>query len=201
MARNAYHRLSAPEKRELARDRMREPAVTCPTCEVQTTPADLTAHLEGRCPGRREPHHRSRWIGWGEARRMGIPKATLHGWVERGRVRIASSEQGRRYLQRDVVLQFANTNRRRNGWTIENGRDPGRAMAHGTALDEKVIQRLQTLARENVGGVEALARKLGIPTPTLRRAMAGGGVRQGTQTLIELRIGHTETAIGRIRRP
>ena len=108
-----YHQLSNAEKQAHARTAMREPAVVCSKCEVQTTVADLLRHADG-CPGPREPHPLSRWVTWREVLRMGVSGATLSDWVRtrRLRVRTMQSPTERRgpgrppkrvYLARDVV--------------------------------------------------------------------------------------------------
>lgn len=107
--RSDYTRMSVGEKQAHHRDQMREPPIACPLCETQTTVADLVQHVEARCPearspGRREPHPRSKWIGYREALVLGgVPKATLSRWVKLGRVRVRSPGDRRQYLLRDLV--------------------------------------------------------------------------------------------------
>lgn len=108
-----YHHLTVQAKQARQREAMREPAVPCPHCEAQTTPADLLRHVEN-CSGLREPHPLSRWITWGEALELGVPRQTLHRWVRQGRVRWRVSmgkdvlrergrPPGRTYLLRDIT--------------------------------------------------------------------------------------------------
>ena len=183
----SYHRLSAQAKRAFARDWAREPAVTCPACEAQTTPGDLPAHLEARCPGPREPHPKSRWIPWREARSLGVPKPTLSRWVGSGRVRVRGEPGEREYLLRDIARGwFRKRNRTPIGLTSGESHDPSGRMK-GEPLDDRTIQRLQDLANR-AGGVEPLSRRIDVPTPTLRRAIAGAGVRKGTRMLIQAGI-------------
>lgn len=105
--RTAYARLSVAAKQARHREQMREPAVTCPRCETQTTAADLVPHLEKRCAGPREPHPQSRWIRRTDALKW-LPKRTLHRWARQGLVRQRGQGRGRReYLLRDVTRQLA----------------------------------------------------------------------------------------------
>jgi hypothetical protein len=107
-----YHQLSNAEKQAHARTAMREPAVVCPSCETQTTVADLLRHAE-TCAGPRAPHPRSKWITWKQAMEMGVAKPTLSRWVNRGlvrtRVKVSREVNGpgrpaqRIYLERDIV--------------------------------------------------------------------------------------------------
>lgn len=113
-ARPAYARLSVAGKQAHQLEQMREPSVTCPRCETQTSPADLLAHLSTRCTGPREPHRGSRWISWGEATRMGVPDATMSRWTNRGLVRSRGAPNGRRYLLRDLVHRLADRRARRD---------------------------------------------------------------------------------------
>lgn len=109
-----YHRMSIADKQAHQRSVMREPAVTCPQCETQTTPADLIEHVAKRCPGSlRDPGPGSKWINWGEARKLGVPKATMNKWVCRGDVRVRGEIQSRQYLLRDVATRIVQLHRRR----------------------------------------------------------------------------------------
>lgn len=104
---NRYRRLTLAEKQVRQRDQMREPSVTCPRCETQTSPADLVQHVQERCTGPREPHPQSRWIRRTEAMRM-IPEYTLQRWARRGLIRQRGQGRGRReYLLRDVTRLIA----------------------------------------------------------------------------------------------
>lgn len=107
-----YARMSLAEKQAEALDRQREPSVTCPRCETETTAADLMRHVENTCPGAREPHPRSRWITWREALSLGVPKPTMGRWIQQGLVRFHGESKSRVYLLRDVV-QLAATRQRR----------------------------------------------------------------------------------------
>lgn len=102
-----YTRLSLAAKQALHLDRMREPAVSCPLCEAQTTVADLPRHVESSCSGRREPHPLSEWLAWGEAVALGILEGTLCRWVKSGKVRFRGERDHREYLRRDLVLLVA----------------------------------------------------------------------------------------------
>jgi hypothetical protein len=107
--------MSVSEKQAASLSRMREPHVTCPACDTQTTERDILAHVATRCPGPREPGPRAAWIDWRSAIAAGVPKRTLSFWVERGDVRFRGNRGDRRYLLRDLVLRLAQrrTNRRR----------------------------------------------------------------------------------------
>jgi hypothetical protein len=102
-----YHRLSIGQKQALHLDRMREPAVTCPVCETQTTATDLLEHIETRCPGPREPTHKASWITWRQALDLGVPRETLSRWAKHGLVRVRGELQDRRYLLRDIAVRVA----------------------------------------------------------------------------------------------
>jgi hypothetical protein len=107
-----YHRMSIAAKQALHRERMREPAVTCPVCETQTTAAELLEHVETRCPGPREPNPNASWITWRQALAMGVPRVTMNRWVTSGLVRVRSELQAREYLLRDLALLVATRHRR-----------------------------------------------------------------------------------------
>jgi hypothetical protein len=102
-----YQRLSLAEKQALQRERMREPAVTCPVCETQTTAADLLEHIETRCPGPREPNPSASWVSWRQAVAMGVPRETMFRWARQGLVRFRGERQDRRYLLRDLAVSLA----------------------------------------------------------------------------------------------
>lgn len=102
-----YNKLSVAEKRKCDRDRMCEPTVACPHCEARTTVEDLLKHVAERCPGKRTPHHRSKWVTWTVALAMGVPDGTLRRWVSQGRVRTEGEPGARRYLERDIARQIA----------------------------------------------------------------------------------------------
>lgn len=103
----SYARMSVAEKTSYARGQMREPSISCPICETQTTVGDLLEHLGTRCQGRREPHPLSDWISWAECLALGVRPATLHRWVRSGTVRSRGERDHRQYLRRDVVARLA----------------------------------------------------------------------------------------------
>jgi len=107
MATSPYNKLPIAEKRAVDLARVREPAVTCPSCDTQVMPVDLLAHLESRCPGPRAPGPGAKWVTWREALAMGVPRVTLHRWVENGFVRFAGEKQDRKYLLRDLAIKLA----------------------------------------------------------------------------------------------
>lgn len=102
-----YHRLSIAQKRTEGLTRVREPAVTCPSCDTQVMPCDLLAHMAERCPGRRDPGPGSKWVNHREALAMGVPRATLSFWTHSKQVRFLGERQDRRYLMRDLALKVA----------------------------------------------------------------------------------------------
>lgn len=102
-----YHKLPIAEKRAEDLARVREPAVTCRICDTQVMRADLLAHIDNRCPGRREPGPGSKWVTWGEARAIGVPKRTIVRWVKRGYVRVKGGRGDRLYLHADLVDRLA----------------------------------------------------------------------------------------------
>jgi hypothetical protein len=102
-----YHRLPIAEKRREAIARIREPAISCPQCDTQVMPDDLLAHLEQRCPGRRDPGPGARWVAWNEALALGVNRQTLSRWTRSGQVRFIGERQDRRYLLRDLALKIA----------------------------------------------------------------------------------------------
>lgn len=106
-----YHKLSIAEKRAQALATVREPAVTCPNCDVQVMPADLLAHLEQRCAGPRAPGPSSKWLTWREALALGVNRQTLSRWARSGLVRFMGERQDRKYLMRDLSLRIA-----QRGW-------------------------------------------------------------------------------------
>jgi hypothetical protein len=101
-----YQRLSVAEKQARHRQAMREPAIPCPHCDTQTTVADLLRHVE-TCPGRREPHPLSEWVGWREALALGVLPGTLSRWVRKGKVRTRGEAWRREYLRRDLAKLLA----------------------------------------------------------------------------------------------
>jgi hypothetical protein len=103
----AYHKLSITEKRALDLDRVREPAVTCPSCDTQVMPVDLLPHLDQRCPGPRDPGPGARWIPHREVMAMGVPRGTLSRWANNGLVRFTGERQDRKYLYRDLAVKVA----------------------------------------------------------------------------------------------
>jgi hypothetical protein len=117
---SAYARLTLAQKQLRHLDEQREPAVTCPRCETQTTAADLVRHLEARCPGPREPHPRSRWVSWREAISLGVAEPTMSRWIRRGLVRVRGAPQERQYLLRDLAHHLAERRARRTVGTFTN---------------------------------------------------------------------------------
>lgn len=116
MARSTtYQRLSIGEKQAVDRERMREPSVSCPGCDTQTTASDLLAHVAQRCPGPREPGPGAKWVSWRDAVAVGVPKETIAFWARRGDVRTRGARGDRQYLLRDLALRVAlrRSNRRR----------------------------------------------------------------------------------------
>ncbi len=107
MAVARYHRLSIGQKQAEALSRARENPVTCPECDARVMPTDLLAHMECRCPGKREPAPGSKWIGHREAMVLGVPRATLSFWTKSGQVRFLGERQDRRYLLRDLAMKIA----------------------------------------------------------------------------------------------
>lgn len=101
-----YHDLPIAQKRSEALARVREPSVTCPSCDTQLMPADLLAHLEHRCSGPREPGPGAKWVNWREARSI-VPARTLVRWVERGFVRVRGGRGDREYLHRDLATRVS----------------------------------------------------------------------------------------------
>ena len=108
-----YQRLSVGQKQALHRERMREPAVTCPVCETQTTAGELLEHVETRCQGPRKPNPHAAWVSWRQVMAMGIPRVTMNRWVTNGWVRVRGELQAREYLLRDVALLIAARHARR----------------------------------------------------------------------------------------
>lgn len=133
-----YRRMSVSAKQAVHRDRMREPGVSCPHCDAQTTPADLLRHVE-ICAGPREPHPLSKWAAWPEVRGLGVPKQTLGRWVKQGRVRSRIRAQGARafrlYLLRDVTKLVAF--RRRMAGPISGTRGSGRVLTRNRRGDPR----------------------------------------------------------------
>lgn len=102
-----YHRLPIAQKRAEGIARMREPAVTCPSCDTQVMPAELLTHVEQRCEGPREPGPGAKWVNFREAMVLGVPRATLSFWTRTGQVRFLGERQDRQYLMRDLALKIA----------------------------------------------------------------------------------------------
>jgi hypothetical protein len=132
---NRYRYLTVAEKARRARESMSEPPTRCPTCETSVQPDELLVHQAERCQGRPAPHPRSRWITWGEVRRLGVPAKTISGWARRGWLRVRHEvQQGprrgpgrpstRRYNLRDVVDLAAR--RRISASRSTNSRNPRR---------------------------------------------------------------------------
>lgn len=187
---NSYHRLSVQDKIRYHRDTLREPPVRCPACEMGMQPEDLPGHMT-RCQGRAEPHQRARWITWSEASAFGVRGSLLSYWARRGHVRVRQAQDRREYLYRDVATLAARRDSKRlerqpKRLTNQDLNSKHKRMGN-KQLDERRRNALKGQALE-AGGVEALGRKLDIPTATLRRAIAGGELRAGTIALIEQRM-------------
>lgn len=106
MASTPYQRLPITQKRAADLARVRESAVTCPSCDTHVMPSDLIAHLE-RCPGPREPGPGAKWIDHRAALALGVPRATLSFWTSTKQVRYVGGKQDRRYLMRDLAMKIA----------------------------------------------------------------------------------------------
>ena len=104
---SAYHLLSNKEKQAEAMSRAREPAVTCPACDMQLMVDDLLKHMDERCTGLREPSGAAKWVTWAQALELGVAAGTLHYWVHTGRVRWHGQRVDRKYSLRDIVLILA----------------------------------------------------------------------------------------------
>jgi hypothetical protein len=117
-----YHKLPIAQKRAEALARAREPAVTCPQCDVQVMTADLINHREQRCPGQREPGPGARWVGWREAvaiirRAMqelseAAAMMRLSRWSHANHrgvvlIRVTGTRGDRKYLHADLVKYLA----------------------------------------------------------------------------------------------
>jgi hypothetical protein len=184
-----YQRLSAAEKGQYHRDKMREPPMRCPACETSVQPEDMQAHQQ-RCQGRPAPHARSKWVTFQEALQLGAERKTLSRWVERGRVRIQGAKGQRRYLARDIAGQLASGRWRsanRGSNVLTKGRATYQSSGMVEPISEDVRTRLRALA-DSMGSAEAVARKMDISADTLRKAMAGTRVRRGTRVLIETQM-------------
>lgn len=110
-----YHKLPIAQKRAIAIDRAREPAVTCPDCDTQVMPTDLIAHVKTRCAGPRDPGPGAKWLTHREVVALGVPKQTLKDWVDTKKVRYRGDRGDRVYLLRDLAQQVTRPhgNRRR----------------------------------------------------------------------------------------
>jgi hypothetical protein len=100
-------------------------------------------------------------------------------------------EGARRYLLRDIVVlvvarDFKKSKRGRKMLT-KRPRNHHRIGMQNGYLSEAARERLKSLS-EQLGGVEALARKMDIPARTLRNAIDGRHLRQGTVVLIEKKL-------------
>jgi hypothetical protein len=104
---SAYQKMTAVEKRTRSIGAQREPAITCPSCDVQLMTEDLLKHMDERCKGLREPGGAAKWVSWAEVARLEVSAGTLHYWVQQGRVRRRGERIDYRYLLRDIVLILA----------------------------------------------------------------------------------------------
>ena len=100
----SYRSMSVAEKE--AHNRMHEPPVRCPDCDMAVQPEDLEKHMAERCQGRPEPVRQCRWISWSEATKL-VSKVKLHRLVAKGKVRTRGEKGSRGYLYRDLVKCIA----------------------------------------------------------------------------------------------
>jgi hypothetical protein len=117
VTRDQYRYLSTAEKERRHLERMREPPIRCPLCETAVQSDELLVHQAERCQGRPAPHPRSRWVTWGEVRRLGVPAMTISRWARKGWIRVRREDverprkRGRppatRYNFRDVMQLVA----------------------------------------------------------------------------------------------
>lgn len=106
--------MSIAQKQAAAQGGMSEPTIACPSCDTQTTPRDLPAHMAERCPGPRPPGPRSTWVPFRDAVAAGVPRATLSRWTHRGQVRSRGDVRGdREYMLRDLAMMLAQRRIRR----------------------------------------------------------------------------------------
>jgi DNA-binding transcriptional MerR regulator len=101
----------------------------------------------------------ARWGSWRDLKALGVPRATLHGWLRRGAVRSEGPAGERKYLMRDVVERFANTKRRAET---------------GNPLDVSRASRITESNMHKVAGdtylsVSAVARALGLSAARVRQ--------------------------------
>lgn len=108
-----YHKLSIDEKRRQTLSSAREPAIMCPICDMQVTPADLVVHVEHRCTGPRTPGASAKWATFREAIRYGASSRMLTYWTATGTVRVTGTRGEQRYLVRDLALCIARLKGRR----------------------------------------------------------------------------------------
>lgn len=102
-----YHRMTWTEKRQVQHDQAgAEPPVTCPGCETQVAVEYMPKHLE-TCPGKREPHQRSKWVSWADVLALGVRRRTFLRWIKAGSVTAKGEAGERTYLLRDVMKQIA----------------------------------------------------------------------------------------------
>lgn len=111
-----YRRLSIAQKRTQHLARMRAPAVTCPSCDIQVMPSDLLAHVTQRCTGPREPGPGDKWLTWREAVALGVSEMNLSRWSRGGKVRSRGGRGDRQYLERDLQVWLAR-------WKLKRRRD------------------------------------------------------------------------------
>lgn len=103
-----YHKMSVEQKLAHAQERLAEPPVPCPAdCGTTLQPADLLAHVEGRCPGPRQPGPAAKWVRRRDAQAMGIPAPTLSRLARANKIRSRGTGMDKEYLHRDLALGAA----------------------------------------------------------------------------------------------
>lgn len=103
---SSYHLLSVSAKQALQRGSAHEMPLRCVTCGVAVMADDLLTHAEQRCE-RPPAHPHARWLGWPQARQLGLSRSDLHRLARRGVVRTAGTPKRKLYLARDVVQVVA----------------------------------------------------------------------------------------------
>ena len=123
-----YQRLTVAAKQARQRERMREPAITCPLCETQMGVADIFRH---DCNGSRPIHPLEEWLSWSELLAFGVPKATASRWVSEGRIQYQGPLSRRRYRRRNIAIMVLwwkrryESRKRNRGNGSENGTGNG----------------------------------------------------------------------------
>ena len=182
-----YRRMTVVQKHEYSR--LFEPPMRCVVCEMAVQPDDLLAHVDGRCPGRPEPHRRSRWLTLKDASRIGPTQRTVLRLAARKEIRTKGEKGHTRYLMRDIARYqagrvTAEAKRAAKRLTMQAQKGDGKGMTKEMELEERV----KAYASE-IGGIDAVARSLDIPRGTISKAMKScKGMRQGTLMLLEARL-------------